>query len=119
MDNNELSSEITRLSAIWYEYVGLDHHKDRDCHWIVETRFSYGEGPNFQAAHYGYILHDWNAPVRNTLNAALCDVRDKLLSELQDRLARAEDYIVNPPEDDWGFTDPVAEASVLIRVRDA
>ncbi len=36
-----LEQEIVDLSKIWYNFVSVDHHKDRDCHWYVEQYFSY------------------------------------------------------------------------------
>lgn len=50
--------KIIELSEKWYEYVSCDHHKDCDCHWIIETDFAYGDEPVFTAQHYGYIAHD-------------------------------------------------------------
>ena len=47
--------EITRLTALWYEYVGLDHHKDRDCHWYINKVWSYGDKPYYRIEHYGYV----------------------------------------------------------------
>ena len=37
--------EITKLTELWYEIVGNDHHKDRDCHWYINKVWSYGEKP--------------------------------------------------------------------------
>lgn len=54
--NNE--QKITELTTIWYRLVGLDHHKDRDCHWYIIERWSYGEPPKYYVEHYGYILDD-------------------------------------------------------------
>ena len=49
--------EITRLTALWYEYVGLDHHKDRDCHWYINKVWSYGDKPYYRIEHYGYVYY--------------------------------------------------------------
>lgn len=47
---------MTELGAIWYEVVtNGDGHKDRDCHFTIECSFSYGKGPKFSAAHFGYV----------------------------------------------------------------
>lgn len=50
-----LVEEITNLTSEWYCLIGKDHHKDRDCHWYVETRWSYGNAPEYIVRHYGYI----------------------------------------------------------------
>ena len=50
-----INEEIIRLSAAWYTYVGFDHHKDRDCRWYIETRYSYGREPVYAVTHDGYL----------------------------------------------------------------
>ena len=45
----------TELTGMWYELVGLDHHKDRDCHWGIEQRWSYGDPPTWRVTHDGYV----------------------------------------------------------------
>lgn len=54
----ELIEEITKLTDKWYSSIGGDHHKDRDCHWYVETKWSYGQAPVYAVVHYGYIFQD-------------------------------------------------------------
>lgn len=51
-----LIAEITRLTDDWYTLIGKDHHKDRDCHWYIETKWSYGYSPKYTVQHRGYIL---------------------------------------------------------------
>jgi hypothetical protein len=50
--------EITELTDEWYKLIGSDHHKDRDCHWYIETKWSYGSSPVYVIQHYGYILDE-------------------------------------------------------------
>jgi hypothetical protein len=50
--------EITILTDEWYRLIGPTHHKDRCCHWYVETKWSYGQPPKYSVQHWGYILHD-------------------------------------------------------------
>ena len=52
----ELEQEVTHLAHLWYEYVSKDHHKDCDCHWSIERRWSYSEKPKWYAFHFGYIF---------------------------------------------------------------
>jgi len=54
----DIIEEITKLTEEWYLLIGGDHHKDRDCHWYVETKWSYGYPPKYSVQHWGYILHD-------------------------------------------------------------
>jgi hypothetical protein len=53
-----LIEEITQLTEEWYKLIGPDHHKDRDCHWYIETKWSYGDPPKYTIQHWGYILDD-------------------------------------------------------------
>jgi|LakMenE18May11ns_1017448.scaffolds.fasta_scaffold9958894_13 hypothetical protein len=48
--------EITKLTEYWYKLIGPNHHKDRDCHWYIETKWSYGEKPKYVVQHYGYLI---------------------------------------------------------------
>ena len=52
----ETIKDITKLTDEWYRLIGKDHHKDRDCHFYVETKWSYGYPPKYTVQHYGYIL---------------------------------------------------------------
>ena len=52
----ELGQEVTRLAHLWYEYVSKDHHKDCDCHWYIERKWSYFEKPKWVVWHAGYIF---------------------------------------------------------------
>lgn len=57
---NNVVEEITKLTEEWYKLIGSDHHKDRDCHWYIETKWSYGSSPVYIIHHYGYILDEIN-----------------------------------------------------------
>lgn len=53
--SKSVKEQILRLTDMWYEYVAMDHHKDRDCHWHIEQVWSYGEEPYWTVWHDGYI----------------------------------------------------------------
>jgi hypothetical protein len=55
-DLQELEAKLTALTAEWMRVVGPEHHKDRDCHFIIERRWSYGDRPQWVAEHYGYWI---------------------------------------------------------------
>jgi hypothetical protein len=57
VETKKLIDEITRLTDEWYFLIAKDHHKDRDCHWYIETKWSYGHEPIYTLQHYGYIIH--------------------------------------------------------------
>ena len=49
---------IRKLTDAWYSIVTINHHKDRDCHWYINTTYSYGKAPVYRVEHYGYIHKD-------------------------------------------------------------
>ena len=53
-------AEVTALAAEYYEVVQGDIHKDRDCHWRIVERWSYGEHAGWFVEHDGYLA-DFNA----------------------------------------------------------
>ena len=113
-----IEEEITNLSKKWIEYINLDGHKDRDCHWYVEQRFSYGEKPYFQAYHHGYVGDDFQGTKCTTLEEAQEERRDRLLFAIHDAkkwLEREIKWYKDKAEDDsefaWG--DPEEYQKVL------
>lgn len=58
IDNTYRDKLVDELNEMWMTVVGSDHHKDRDCHWSINQRFSYGERKGFTVEHYGYIYED-------------------------------------------------------------
>lgn len=58
MNKEEILNQITELSKEWYILIGDDHHKDRDCHFYINTVWSYGEKQKYRVEHYGYIFRD-------------------------------------------------------------
>jgi hypothetical protein len=52
-----LIEEITKLTEEWYMLLGkIGHFKDRDNHWYIETKWSYGQSPKYAVQHWGYVL---------------------------------------------------------------
>jgi hypothetical protein len=79
--------EITKLTAEWYHLIGSDHHKDRDCHWYINTKWSYGRAPVYVVEHYGYILDHFDGQ---------CDTYEEALRilklKLEDAIAEEKQY---------------------------
>jgi hypothetical protein len=50
-----MKDKLQELSAVWYDLVSIDHHKDRDCHFYINKVYSYGKPPHYRIGHYGYI----------------------------------------------------------------
>ncbi len=86
--------EITELTAEWYKTIGPDHHKDRDCHWYIETKWSYGQPPLYTIQHFGYILDDikenWS-----TYELAL----ERLKETLTEEIKQYRKYVTNEDEE--------------------
>lgn len=76
-----LLGEITKLTEQWYALVGRDHHKDGDCHWRIETRWSYGEAPTYSLNHHGYLLDEIHENY-SSYSAALRGLRDLLVEAI-------------------------------------
>jgi hypothetical protein len=51
---------IERLLKLWYELIGGDHHKDRDCWFFIEREYCTYKTPRWNIRHSGYILGDYN-----------------------------------------------------------
>lgn len=76
----DIQKQILKLTEEWYELVSGNHHKDRDCHWYIETRWSYGEKPEYRVFHNGYVT--------DNIEIA-CDSYETALIELRNILKRA------------------------------
>ena len=81
MTNEEIESEVVKLTQQWYEYVNTDHHKDRDCHFYVEKVFSYGEPAQYRAWHEGYVAERWDSAKFTTARGAMLSLLDFLRKE--------------------------------------
>lgn len=68
--NNQLDKQILELTHWWYRYVGLDHHKDRDCHWYITEDWAYGMTPMWTIEHNGYVFDGKDDRVFNTREGA-------------------------------------------------
>ena len=88
--------EITKLTDEWYRLIGPTHHKDKDCHWYIETKWSYGQEPKYFVQHFGYILDDIEEE-RNSYEEALIFLRDTLKKEIEDEKKSQEER----EEDEW------------------
>lgn len=75
----EIIEDITKLSYEWNTLIGHSHHKSRDCHWYIETKWSYGQPPKYNVQHRGYILGDIEEE---------CDSYDRALVKLKEILEK-------------------------------
>lgn len=75
--------EITSLTDEWYRLIGPTHHKDKCCHWYIETKWSYGYPPIYTVQHYGYILDNIEEEC-DSYEEALTVLRDTLKEKIED-----------------------------------
>jgi hypothetical protein len=107
-----MNNEIIRLTNIWYDYVSLDHHKDRDCHFYVECAYSYGKPPKYYAYHNGYRMSDWTTPHRDTFEEAEKDLENKLRNEINSAILDLEMRIESDKEE-WSIAEFQEELRAL------
>jgi len=85
---------LLRLTEFWYEFVGQDHHKDRDCHFYINQVWSYGRPPVYRVEHYGYISEltkELESKTFDKFEEAYEALYDWLNSEIQDVFKFYED----------------------------
>ena len=83
MDREQQIQEVTKLTEDWYRLIGKDHHKDKDCHWYIETKWSYGLSPTYIVRHYGYILDEVDEEFE-TYEEALNFLKDFLIKSIEE-----------------------------------
>lgn len=84
MTSQELEAKFTALTNEWLNTIGPQHHKDRDCHFSIERRWSYGEPPVWIAEHYGYWVTEHFKKECSTYRDAVQALIDMLTEELAD-----------------------------------
>ena len=83
--------EITKLTAEWRLLVAKGHCKDRDFHWYIETKWSYGEPPKYTVQHWGYILRDIEEEC-DSYEEALFKLKEILIEKIaEERKLQEED----------------------------
>lgn len=69
--------KITRLASEYHKLIAGDAKKDRDCHWSIETKWSYGQEPKFTVRHKGNLFHEVKTECAS-YSEALNVLRDEL-----------------------------------------
>jgi hypothetical protein len=81
---NELINEITKLTDEWYSLIGKGgYYKEKDCHWYIETKWSYGRYPRYTIYHNGYILGEIEE-TWTTYDAALKRLKEILEQKIKE-----------------------------------
>jgi hypothetical protein len=86
--------EITILTDEWYRLIGPTHHKDRCCHWYIETKWSYGQPPKYSVQHFGYILDDIVEEC-DSYDEALVGLKNILIEKIEEEKKHKEEYNEN------------------------
>lgn len=91
--------KITKLAGEYHELVARQKHKVSDCHWKIETRWSYGNPPVFIVSHNGY-LHKMEETICGSYESALAVLRDELKDAIEiERCALGDGPDIRFPED--------------------
>ena len=75
--------EITILTDEWRSLTAKDHCKDRDFHWYIETKWSYGYPPKYNVQHWGYILGDIEEEC-DSYDEALLKLKEILIEKIEE-----------------------------------
>lgn len=101
-----VTNRITELADEYHRLIAGDHHKERDCHWSIETRWSYGNAPVYIVQHSGYLHHTDTAKF-DSYDAALAYLREEIKEALEiERFHKAEIDGMRFPDDIPGELRP-------------
>lgn len=78
-DLNKLHSKIRKLVALWYSCL-WGHHKDRDCHFIIQMDWKYDGQFEISIYHNGYLT-EWDA-TSSTLEGAMLILYEQLKDQI-------------------------------------
>ena len=86
---------VKKLLDIWYACL-IDHHKDRDCHFYIEQKFSYGTKEQWSVYHSGY-LYRWECD-EDSYEQCLAKLSNKLKEMIEQE---CESYIEQEGNPSW------------------
>jgi hypothetical protein len=102
----KIEKKIAELAKQYHELIASDHHKDRDCHWSIETRWSYGNAPVYVVQRNGYLHHTETARF-DSYDGALAYLREEIQDALEiERFNKAEVNGIRFPDDIPGEMRP-------------
>ena len=70
-----------QLLELWYELIGGDHHKDRDCHFYIERNFSTYKKSEWRLYHQGYWIDNYEETF-DTYKEAEKGLQDLLIKKM-------------------------------------
>jgi hypothetical protein len=79
--------KFIQATANWYNFVGKDHYKDRDCHWEIGQlkRYSYG---NDSEETYWFVRHQGYVAEFEEVGDTEKEVMEKAILFIQGRIDR-------------------------------
>ena len=86
----DIQKDIVKLSEQWHDLISGDHHKDKDCHWYIETKWSYGFPPKYFVQHWGYILGDIQEEF-DSYEDALLGLKEILIEKIEEEKNHKEE----------------------------
>jgi hypothetical protein len=93
------TNKITKLAGEYHKLISGDHHKDRDCHWTIETKWSYGKDPFYIVERNGYLHHTETARF-DSYDSALAYLREEIKDALEiERFNKQELSGIRFPDD--------------------
>ena len=87
--------KIIQLNKIWYALIGGDAHKDKDCHFRINTHYYYGDKVEWEVEHHGYIMDEVFVDFDTQKEAEEYLINDVLKKGILEEI----DWHLNPPED--------------------
>jgi hypothetical protein len=91
--------KIIELNRIWYDIISSEcGHKDRDCHFRINTHYFYGSQVEYEVEHHGYILHDKEAEFGTLEEAENYLINDVLKKGI---IEEVEFYLEHYGDPDW------------------
>lgn len=106
--------KLLNLTKDWYEMVGLDHHKDRDCRFRIVTEYAYDQKPVFRVEHDGYIAGDIYFYDLPSMKAAENALITGIISLIKEESEWAEWVLANKKEFD---KSQIKRAKKLLELR--
>jgi hypothetical protein len=94
-----MHQEITELCNIWQSIVACDHHKDRDCHWGLDTIWSYGQSTEYIIHHDGYLYKEVDEKF-DTYTGAVRALITHLIAAITERFDSAKAILAEDSTDE-------------------
>lgn len=101
-----MDEKIAKLVGFYYRTL-VDHHKDRDCHFYINTVWSYGRPAVYRVEHNGYINEfDDEFP---TYAEAEEFLRSKIEELIRAEIKHSEQ--AEPDNTGWGYSQDEIDAN--------